>query len=87
MATQFLSLNDIRRSKSARSNPILKGSRKVDGNTIIIPVIDNRSVLEKSIEFSVNSFSSLILPLENALADIPELSAKESFAFAARLNG
>ena len=80
MATQFLSLNDIRRSKSVRSNPILKGSRKVDGNTIIIPVIDNRSVLEKSIEFSVNSFSSLILPLENALADIPELSAKESFA-------
>ena len=80
MATQFLSLNDIRRSKSARSNPILKGSRKVDGNTIIIPVIDNRSVLEKSIEFSVNSFSPLILPLENALADIPELSAKESFA-------
>lgn len=80
MATQFLSLNDIRRSKFARNNPILKGSRKVDGNTPITVSIDNRSVLEKSIEFSVNSFSPLILPLENALADIPELSAKESFA-------
>ena len=37
MATQFLSLNDIRRSKSARNNPILKGSRKVTGANIQAP--------------------------------------------------
>lgn len=75
------SINDVKRSRRLEEDNarIPRDMRKLAGS-IIIPVIDNRSVLEKSIEFSVNSFSSLILPLDNALADIPELSAKESFA-------
>mgnify|MGYP003632976818 CR=1 FL=1 len=76
------SINDVKRSRRLEEGNarIPRDMRKLAGSIIIIPVIDNRSVLEKSIEFSINSFSSLIIPLENALADIPELSAKESFA-------
>ena len=72
------SINDVKRSRRLEDDNarIPRDMRKLAGSI----VIDNRSVLEKSIEFSVNSFSPLILPLENALADIPELSAKESFA-------
>ena len=72
------SINDVKRSRRLEDDNarIPRDMRKLAGSI----VIDKRSVLEKSIEFSVNSFSPLILPLENALADIPELSAKESFA-------
>ena len=72
------SINDVKRSRRLEDDNarIPRDMRKLAGSI----VIDRRSVLEKSIEFSVNSFSPLILPLENALADIPELSAKESFA-------
>ena len=60
MATQFLSLNDIRRSKSARSNPILKGSRKVTGANIQAP----SPAPEQDLLFTVDTSLGAILEVQ-----------------------
>lgn len=76
----LLSLNDRNRIKRIRGGnlAISKEYRKVTGGIPIFTLPVN--ILEEAIKFSINSFGTLILPLENALADTPELSAKESFA-------